>query len=295
MTNKTKKYKKVNCAPLSKNKTVKNSCYDKHTLDIIKKEYNKNHPNNLIVSKSSKKILEELQQKMNYCSKEDCWLQEIKDQKLKNRINEYLFAPKKPSDWKNNPHAWLSNYDILDVLSQYEKTYPNFKFIGPTPIDFDSKPYVLNDSCVWQELCDFNLKRFVDKKIDKIGIIFNLDKHNEPGSHWVSMFIDLSEKFIFYMDSALNPIPEEIISLKNKIIKQAEHLNIHLEFDNNYPIMHQRGNNECGMYSLFFIITMLTGKVKNKTFKSKKQKIKYFKKRIPDSYVFQYRDVYFNN
>ena len=141
----------------------------------------------------------------------------------------------------------------------------------------------------------YNLRTIAIKKINKIGIIFNLDKHNEPGSHWVSMFVDLSDKFIFYMDSALNPIPEEIISLKNKIIKQAEHLDIHLDFDNNYPIMHQRGNNECGMYSLFFIITMLTGKVKNKTFKSKKQKIKYFKKRIPDSYVFQYRDVYFNN
>ena len=292
---KTKKYKKVNCAPSIKNKTIKNSCYDKQTLDIIKKEYNKNHPDNLIVSKSYKKIIEELKQKMNSCSKEDCWLQEIKDQKLKNRINEYFFAPKKPSEWRHNPHSWLSNYDILDVLSQYEKTYPNFKFIGPTPIDFESKPYVLSNSCVWQELCDFNLKKFIDKKIDKIGIIFNLDKHNEPGSHWVSMFIDLHDKFIFYMDSALNPIPEEIISLKNKVLKQAEHLNIDLEFDTNYPIMHQRGNNECGMYSLFFIITMLTGKVKNKTFTSKKQKIKYFKKRIPDSFVFQYRDVYFNN
>jgi len=37
MTNKTKKYKKVNCAPLSKNNTVKNSCYNKKTLDLIKK------------------------------------------------------------------------------------------------------------------------------------------------------------------------------------------------------------------------------------------------------------------
>ena len=295
MTNNTKKYKKVNCAPLSKNNTVKNSCYNKKTLDLIKKEYNKNHPNDPIVSKSPTKIIEELKNKMKSCNKEDCWLQEIKDKKLKSFINETLFAPKKPSEWKSNPHTWLSNYDILDVLTQYEQAYPNFDFIGPTPIDFDSKPYMLNDSCVWQELCDFNLKRFIDKKKDKIGIIFNLDKHNEPGSHWVSMFIDLRDKFIFYMDSALNPIPEEIISLKNKIIKQAEHLDIHLDFDNNYPIMHQRGNNECGMYSLFFIITMLTGKVKNKTFKSKKQKIKYFKKRIPDSYVFQYRDVYFNN
>ena len=58
---------------------------------------------------------------------------------------------------------------------------------------------------------------------------------------------------------------------------------------------HQKGNNECGMYSLFFIITMLTNKVNNKKFKNMKQKLNYFtKNRINDKFVFQKRKQYFN-
>ena len=29
--------------------------------------------------------------------------------------------------------------DILDVMKQYEKAYKCFEFMGPTPIDFDTK------------------------------------------------------------------------------------------------------------------------------------------------------------
>ena len=36
---------------------------------------------------------------------------------------------------------------------------------------------------------------------NKIGVIFNLDKHDQSGSHWVAMFIDLENKFFFYFDS----------------------------------------------------------------------------------------------
>lgn len=288
------KKNKVNCNPAIKNKSLKNTCYDKKSLLLIKKEFNKNHPNDLIETSNPNKIIDELNVKMKSCSKEDCWLQEIKNPDLKKKINNYFFAPKQPIEWKKQPHYWLSNYDILEVLKQYEDKYSNFKFIGPTPIDFDSRPYVLDNTCVWQELCEFNLKTYINKNINKIGIIFNLDKHNQSGSHWVSMFIDLQDKFIFYFDSALNPIPQEIENLKDKILKQAIQENIPLDFDTNYPIMHQKGNNECGMYSLFMIITMLTKKVKNRTFKTKKQRIKYFKKRIPDSFVFEYRDIYFN-
>ena len=53
---------------------------------------------------------------------------------------ESLFAPFHPDEWKQNPSAWLSNHDIFNVLAQYEKAYPEFHFIGPTPIDFDSAP-----------------------------------------------------------------------------------------------------------------------------------------------------------
>jgi|UniRef100_A0A6C0IML6 hypothetical protein len=294
-TNKTSKNTKTNCSPMMK-KTRKNTCYDKNSLLLIKKEFNnnRNHTHNQITTNNPNHIIKELKQKIKHCSKEDCWLSEIKDLSLRKKTNDYLFAPKQPSTWKNDPNYWLSNFDILDVLQQYEKAYPNFKFIGPTPIDFDSKPYLLDNSCVWKDLCNIQLKDYIHNKIDKIGIIFNLDKHDQSGSHWVSMFINLKQKFIYYFDSAVNPIPPEIIALKNKLLEQAANLHLKLTYHDNFPIMHQYENSECGMYSLFMIITMLTEKVEKKALKSKKQKINFLTKRIPDNYVFGYRDIYFN-
>ena len=59
---------------------------------------------------------------------------------------------------------------------------------------------------------------------------------------------------------------------------------------------HQYENNECGMYSLYFIITMLTNKTEKKIFKNYMEKIDFFKnKRIPDKYMHRYRKKYFNS
>jgi hypothetical protein len=61
------------------------------------------------------------------------------------------------------------------------------------------------------------------------------------------------------------------------------------------------GENECGMYALFFIITMLTCQIKEpgkptKTFKSYKDVIRLFKKeKIPDRYMNKYRRIFFND
>ncbi len=96
----------------------------------------------------------------------------------------------------------------------------------------------------------------------KLGIVFNLDDHDGPGTHWVSMFVDLDEKIIFYYDSALNAVPHEISKLKREIIKQGKKLEqpIHFDYMQN-DVAHQTTNTECGMYSIFFIITLLTEKV----------------------------------
>jgi len=59
---------------------------------------------------------------------------------------------------------------------------------------------------------------------------------------------------------------------------------------------HQYKNTECGMYSLFFIITMLTNKTEKKIFKNYTEKIDFFKnKRIPDKHMHSYRKQYFNS
>ena len=97
----------------------------------------------------------------------------------------------------------------------------------------------------------------MSKKHRKIAIAFNLDKHTGPGTHWVSMFIDIEARFIFYFDSAGSKIPKEIMSLVKRIQKQGLELSYRFKFIENYPMTHQHSNTECGMYSLFFIITML--------------------------------------
>ena len=303
--NKTLKFMKMNCSPAVKNKTpIKDSCFTPDVLNLIKNKYNQYHPSSKITTTNPKQIWFELKNRLSTCKKEDCWLKELKDDNIKNKLLQYVFAPYQPKSWKKNRNEWLSNFDISDVLRQYEKPYKNFKIIGPTPIDFNTRPNDMNGQCVWQDLCDFSLSRFITKNKDKtkLGIVFNLDRHDQGGSHWVSMFVDLEDKFVFYFDSAGDKIKPEIESLANIIIKQASELPNPsvLEFHQNYPVEHQMGNNECGMYSLFFIVTMLTNEIDDETnnktiFNDYKEKIDFFKKeRITDRYMNKYRNIYFN-
>ena len=304
-----KKLKIMNCSPVMKNKrATTNTCYNTDVLLKIRDEYNNNHPNNQhIVGDDPTYVWNELKNRLN-CSSEDCWLKELKDENLRNKIDKYVFSPDSPPEWKSNPNEWLSNFDILDVLSQYEDEYPHFNFIGPTTIDFDTRLPKRNNMCVEKELCSIHLQNELRDKKTKIGIIFNLDEHDEKGSHWVSMFIDLEEKFIFYFDSAGDLIPPEIRILKDRLIRQAKKLTppLKLMYKHNYNVEHQLENTECGVYSLFFIITMLTGdckcgdldkhnNIKDRNNMSLKDKMALFQKgRIPDSYIERYRKIYFN-
>jgi hypothetical protein len=293
-----KTMKKMNCSPLVNGKSrINGSCFTDDVLYKLKKSYNQNYPNHKIKERLPVKIWIELQKRMSQCTKEDCWLNVIQNENERKKLDKFLFSPDKPKEWKQNPNTWLSNYDIFNVLYQYELTYNNFKIIGPSPIDYDMKPTSMNGNCVWNELCKFSLSKMVNSGKTKIGIVFNLGKHDTDGYHWVSMFIDVKDKFIFYFDSAGASIPNQINKLVNKIIKQGENLEnpIHFTFYQNHPLEHQMGNTECGMYSLYFIITMLSGELENKRRLNKTQKINYFmKKRIPDEDVSNYRDIYFN-
>lgn len=284
--------KNMNCSPMVQRSKLNDSCYTPNILKIIRDEYNKTHSDSPIKSDDSREIWNELREKVR-CEKEDCWLNQIHDTTLRKQIDRYVFAPDKPPEWKKNKNAWLSNYDILNVLEQYESTHKEFEFLGPAPIDFDTK--IEHNSCVTQEVCDFNLKSFLEKGKTQIGIIFNIDDHTGPGLHWVSLYIDTKDRFIFYFDSNGEKIPHQILALAKRIQKQAEELNMSLDYRDNEGVIHQNTNTECGMYSLFFIITMLTGRTHRKKNMTKQMKWRLFlNKKIPDKQVEQYRDVYFN-
>jgi len=279
-------------------KKIEGSCYTDRVLLKIRDEYNKGHPNAKIEETNPVEIRKQLKQVLTSCEKEDCWLKEIKDAVLRKQLDRFIFAPDQPQEWSKNPNEWLSNFDILGVLEQYETAYPEFEFIGPTPIDFDTK---IRGKCVEKELCKIDVPKLIRSGKTKIGVVFNLDKHNEPGSHWVSLFIDTIDRFIFYFDSANNNTPPEINTLIRRIQSQlSEEKRSRKRDQREYSfyrnkITHQHNNTECGVYSLFFIVTMLTKNTEIKMNMGLRERLDLFlKHRIPDKFMETYRNKYFN-
>ena len=265
-------------------RSVDYSCLDDRTLKSLKLIWNKRNPDRVIKAKSPMKIWTALQSKMmGSCNNEYCWVRKtIPDLKTRREIEKNQFAPIAPSSWKKNKNEWLSNYDIQKVMSQYESIFPEFRFFGPSPIDFDD---IVDGMCVWPELCHFKLTKHIKDKKTKLGFIFNTDTHNQSGSHWIAMYLDLNDNILFYFDSNGIQIPERIDKLAKRIIDQCKSRGHHVKFLSNMGMKHQYSYTECGMYCLYFIITLLTDK----------QSYDFFQNhRITDKLVEKYRNVYFN-
>ena len=286
-SSKPKHIKKINCSPKPKDDLNEFSCYTNKSLIELRDRWNARHPDVKIDSNSPKEIHKKLDEYLkDICNNEACWL---KQKGAFGQLESDLadsFAPESPPEWKKNPNEWLSSTDIMKVMKQYERAYRDFDFIGPTPINFNTRK--LYGECVWEELCNFNLDRMIKKGKTKVGIIFNTDPDYKPGQHWISMFINIKKKKIFFFDSTGDPPPKEIKELVKKIEEQGNnHVpKINFKFDSNEGIEHQYGNTECGIYSIFFIVHMLEDKMTEH----------YLKTHIlKDEYMEKFRHIYFND
>jgi hypothetical protein len=176
-------------------------------------------------------------------------------------IKETHYSPDAPEKWLENPIEWLSTLEIDAKLEQYEKKYPEFKYFGATPIDFDLKSST--GSCQVNSLCNINLSMLLNQKTPKkyIGVVFNLDKHDEPGSHWIALFVNIPKAEINYWDSYAVKPPTEVVTLMDKIATQGSKLDKPIKFKKNINTKrHQYKGSECGVYSCNFIIEQLEGK-----------------------------------
>lgn len=176
--------------------------------------------------------------------------------KEKENIETSAFRPKMPAEWKTNMSTWLSDEDIRKVMKQYEEAYPEFKFLEVAPIDFSAPdPYKKdNKTCVVDSYCNINLQKLKSEGKRKIGAIFNLDPHYKGGSHWVGLFIDLDAKEVSYFDSYGLPPPNQIARLMRSLTLQDTSLRL----QSNGRRFQYKGS-ECGVYSMIFILSMLTG------------------------------------
>jgi hypothetical protein len=283
-TRKVKPFVRLNCSPENKNNENGYTCYTDEDLEKIRNVWNKRYPDKTIDIKDTKEIWKFLKSYYSsVCNKESCWISRLaKGTKLEKELMD-SFAPESPEEWKKNPNEWLSSIDIINVMNQYEKKYKCFEFMGPSPIDYDTQ-YMYGE-CVWEELCKFNLNDQLNKGKTKIGVIFNLDPHYKGGSHWVSLFINIKKGTIFYFDSAGDDIPKQIMKFVDDVIEQGKKTNVSFSFDKNYPVEHQYGNSECGVYSLYFIVHMLEDKITGHYLKTHI---------IKDGYIEKFRKIYFN-
>jgi len=274
---------KLGCSP-NVNHDKDFTCYNSDSLIKLRDLWNGRHPDLLIESKDDREIWKSLKIYMSdVCKTEKCWLkQNFASNNITDELKNYTFVPDTPSKWKKNKNEWLNSLDIERVMKQYEKKHNNFDFLGPSPIDFNKK--LSDDTCVWEELCNFDLKENFLKNKTKIGIIFNTDPHYLGGSHWISMFIDINKKFILFFDSTGDDVPKEIKQFIKKIKKQGNDIGKKFKVYINKK-KHQRGNSECGMYSLHTIIGLLDNE----------HDVNFFLNYdIPDKNMEKLRQIYFN-
>ena len=243
------------------------TCLPPQTLERLRRVWNRAHPRNKITvsatrkkGKTGGKADQELWRKLRdamktqyKCDTEFCLVKKLPISESEQSSLLRYFRPEKPDEWDSKPTQWLDSLNIEDVMAQYEDADPSFEFIGPVPIDFDKKLNPLG-KCVVDELCKLDLPTVAKKGTQKIGVIFNLDPHDQPGSHWVCAFVDIPGKAAYYFDSYGYEPQEEIIRFLKRCMDQGCDKILYND------IRHQRKGSECGMYCLIVIICLLKGR-----------------------------------
>lgn len=258
-TFKQKMYNKVtlkNCAP---GKGKYQTCFDRKALLRIVNSWNtKNKDDKINIDLNNQKLWEQINNRLkSKCNHEYCWVKQDFLTSHKEELTTY-FKPEMPRKWIIEPRTWLNTTDIEKVMFQYQTAQPNFKFVGVVPIDFDYEYSA--GKCVVDELCRLNVSHLYKKKINKLGVVFNLDAHDEPGSHWVALYGDLNKGEIYYYDSYGIFPPNEVKLLMERLSLQGKKIKGEpFKLYSNH-IRHQFKNSECGVYSIHFITEFLNGK-----------------------------------
>ena len=174
---------------------------------------------------------------------------ELMSEEHKDHLENKVFRP----DGPQGRFDWLSTIDINQVLYQYEEKYPDFKFLGAVPRDFMDLDYL--------PFQKFNFENFESEGYKRFGVIFNTDKSSGRGKHWISLFCDLDKGQIYFSDSMGTRQPKEVNEFMKIIEKYLIEVKKIQEPDVRYnKTQHQKGNSECGVYSINFILRLLKGK-----------------------------------
>jgi hypothetical protein len=193
-----------------------------------------------------KYLLSEMQERFEGPQKN--WVNENFTKLMKKEFKEILekeiFRPEGPK----KQFQWMSSLDMNAVLSQYEHLYPDFKYLGSVPIDFDDIDFYGIKNIDYNEMKKIGKTRF--------AMVINNQKHSQGGQHWFCLYFDLKKGDIFFVDSVGDEPMDEIIKYVDKLKTYLQSKNIKSNFKIN-KTKHQKKNSECGIYSMYFILRFL--------------------------------------
>ncbi len=180
--------------------------------------------------------------------KEPCWIDNkelldalrAKDPEMYKLVTKFALKPRATK----GATEWLSTTEIDAVLNQYMHFFPLFAYLGCVPSDhFDLHPEDLDT---------------IQSKMERAvtgGLVFNLDTTGGQGYHWIAVFIDRRcpiHSTIEYFDPTGN-VPTGGIK---RFLKDDLFENYNLIVN---KTVHQRGDTECGLYSIYYILQRLKG------------------------------------
>jgi hypothetical protein len=259
MPNSPPDYNLFQCNP-STLQSTRTTCLPQDMILRIRDAWNERFPNHAIPVTLRKKeeIWSAIKKRLHHqyeCASEYCAVQKLGSTTDKQAATGY-FRPSKPTEWsgaKKPEDQWHDNSTIERVMNQYEAANPHFEFIGPVPIDFDAKLPGGWGRCVVDELCSLDLEKQRKRGTKAIGVVFNLDPHDKPGSHWVCAYIDLAAGTAYYYDSYGLPPCSEI----RRFLRRCRDQGCRQIVWND--VRHQRKQSECGTYCMYIIIMLLKG------------------------------------
>jgi hypothetical protein len=228
------------------------TCMDESTAKKIK--------NFAVITKKisdvgEKEVIDKLKQ-IYECDSESCLLTqgEIRNVVGESVVQEQLKTRFKPSGpW--DTFDWLSNFNIDEVLDQVSKKHADKNFLHI--------PYQMRDfEEANTELANIDFVKKYQSGIRCFGIVFNTDLSSGGGKHWFCIYGDMSKIPItieYFNSSGESPLTE--ISTWMKKTKHSLEKGLKKPVNDIVvsKIQYQNDNHSCGTYSLYYILSRLSG------------------------------------
>jgi hypothetical protein len=274
------------CSPIAEirnnnknNASSPQPCLDYASLVLLSKLFNRRYPSSQPIriyktASAQFKAIGKVMKERYGCPVDDelCWMS--KSSMVKQVVAETgsmkYFKPQKPVSWRKDPNAWLSNDDIEIVMQQYEEaSQGKMKFVGVFPIDFASRKKNNMNQCISPEVCGVDVRSLVSRGVKYLAFVFNTDKHDQDGEHWISLFVGLDPREkrsfgVYFYDSVAKAPPKEVKKLMEWLAAQMNDVVV-VKNNTTIPVRsntvrRQYRNTECGMYSMLFLIRMVSTK-----------------------------------